>query len=340
VPGTVDAMTCLTNGFSDCGGKSRLMVALLRASGIPSRLVGGLILTEGVKRDTHVWVEVWDGEQWISYCPLNRHFRTKPANYLLLYRGDYPLLRHRYMDQVVYDFELRRIAAHQLVDSGETNRWRDVAAAASLTHLSPNSQWAVKFLLLIPLGALVVCFLRNVIGIPTIGTFAPVLIALGIHLAPLRWGIITLLAFLVVGLLVRYLLDGMKLLLVPRLSVMLTIVIMGMIMLVVFTDQVESELGVIVGLLPVVILTMSIERCWLLEVEDGFVNMLKHLLGTLASVVVICFVFRMRLLVNGCFALPELVLVVLALMLVLGRYTGFRVSELLRFRAIVHGTDI
>jgi len=336
VPGTVDAITCLTNGFSDCGGKSRLMVALLRASGIPARVAGGLILTEGVKRDTHVWVEAWDGEQWVPFCPLNRHYRTQPPNYLMLYRGDYPLLRHRYMDQVVYDFSLRRIAAHQVVESGETNRWRDIATAASMARLSPNSQWAVKFLLLIPLGALVVCFLRNVIGVPTIGTFAPVLISLGIHLAPLRWGIITLIAFLVAGLVVRYLLEGMKLLLVPRLSVMLTVVIVGMIGLVVLTDQVESELGTIVGLLPVVILTMSIERCWLLEIEDGFVNMLKHVSGTLASVVVICVVFRVRLLVNGLFALPELVLIVIALMLVLGRYTGFRLSELLRFRAIVH----
>ncbi|MCX7846542.1 MAG: hypothetical protein N2595_00700 [bacterium] len=336
VPGTVDAMTCLTNGYSDCGGKSRLMVALLRASGIPARVVGGLILTEGVKRDTHVWVEAWDGERWHSYCPLNRHYRTQPANYLLLYRGDYPLLRHRYMDQVVYDFTLRRIAAHQLIERGETNRWREIAAAATLARLSPNSQWAVKFLLLIPLGALVVCVMRNIVGVPTLGTFAPVLISLGIHLAPLRWGIITLVGFLVIGLLVRYVVEWMKLLLVPRLSVMLTVVIMGMVAMVAFTDQFENELGTVVGLLPVVILTMAIERCWLLELEDGTVNMLKHVLGTLLSVVVICVIFRMRFIVNSLFALPELVLVLLAMMLVIGRYMGFRLSELLRFRAIVH----
>lgn len=337
VPGTVDAVTCLTNGYSDCGGKSRLMVALLRASGIPARIVGGLILTEGVKRDTHVWVEVWNGERWESYCPLNRHYKTQPANYLILYRGDYPLLRHRYMDQVVYDFTLRRIGAHQLVDRGETNRWREIAGAVTLARLSPNSQWAAKFLLLIPLGALVICFMRNVIGIPTLGTFAPVLIALGIHLAPLRWGIATLVGFLVVGLVVRYLLEGMKLLLVPRLSVMLTVVIMGMVGLVAFTDQFESELGTVVGLLPVVILTMSIERCWLLEIEDGTVNMLKHVAGTLVSVLVVCLVFRVRVLVNSLFAMPELVLVVIAMMLVLGRYMGFRLTEVLRFHGIVHG---
>jgi len=107
-----------------------------------------------------------------------------------------------------------------------------------------------------------------------------------------------------------------------------------MIIFVVITDQVETELGVVVGLLPVVILTMSIERCWLLEIEDGFLNMSKHLLGTLASVVVICLVFRWKALTTILFAMPELLLALIAVMLLLGRYSGFRLSEFLRFRAM------
>ena len=58
VPGSYDAVTCLTNRAGDCGGKSRLMVALCRAAGIPARSVGGLIMTVGRKKTTHVWVEV------------------------------------------------------------------------------------------------------------------------------------------------------------------------------------------------------------------------------------------------------------------------------------------
>lgn len=339
VPGTMDAISALTNGTSDCGGKSRLMVAMCRACGIPARLVGGLILNEGIKRESHVWVEVWQNEQWVPYCPLNGRYQMMPSSYLLLYRGDYPLIRHRYMDKLGYSFTIFRMAALESDTNIGTNRWVQLATTASFSHLSPNGQWALRFLLLIPLGALVVCIIRNVIGLPTIGTFAPVLIAIGIHMAPLRWGIVTLLAFIGLGLLVRWLVDGLKLLLVPRLSVMLTIVIIGMITFVVLTDRFESELGVIVGLLPVVILTMSIERCWLLELEDGFVNMFKHLLGTLASVVVICLVFRWKALTSLLFAMPELLVAVIAVMLLIGRYSGFRLAEFLRFRALAHGDN-
>ena len=117
---------------------------------------------------------------------------------------------------------------------------------------------------------------------------------------------------------------------------MLTAVISGMIVFVVLTDRFETDLGAIVGLLPVVILTMSIERCWLLEIEDGFLNMIKHLSGTLGSVVIVCTVFRLRVLVNGLFVMPELLLAIVALMLVIGRYSGFRLSEVLRFRALAN----
>jgi hypothetical protein len=260
-----------------------------------------------------------------------------PSNYLLLYRGDYPLIRHRYMDALNYSFTIFRVAALESDTNVGTNHWQQLATVASFSHLSPNGQWALRFLLLIPLGALIVCIIRNIIGIPTLGTFAPVLIAIGIHLAPLRWGIATLLAFILLGLLVRWLVDGLKLLLVPRLSVMLTFVIIGMIAFVIITDRFESELGVIVGLLPVVILTMSIERCWMLELEDGFVNMFKHLLGTLFSVVVICLVFRWKTLTTLMFAMPELLLTVIAIMLLIGRYSGFRLAEFIRFRALANG---
>lgn len=334
VPGTMDALRALTEENGDCGGKSRLMVAMCRAVGIPARLVGGMILNEGIKRESHVWVEVWQDNTWVPYCPLNRHYRKMPGSYLLIYRGDYPLMRHRYMDDFTYEFSLTRLAAHTGDTGMLSNRWHTMATLASFSHLSPSGQWALRFLLLIPLGALVVCILRNIVGIPTLGTFAPVLISLGVHLAPLRWGIFTLVAFIGIGLLVRWVMDGLKLLLVPRLSVMLTVVIIGMIIFVVITDQVETELGVVVGLLPVVILTMSIERCWLLEIEDGFLNMSKHLLGTLASVVVICLVFRWKALTTILFAMPELLLALIAVMLLLGRYSGFRLSEFLRFRAM------
>ena len=336
ITGTQDALTCLTNGMSDCGGKSRLMAALCRASGIPARLVGGLILSEGLKRESHVWLEVLQGDHWVPYCPLNNHYQVLPENYLILYRGDYPLMRHQFVTDFTYSFDIRKKFAHESADPASTNSLRAFVCAASFYSLPPNSQWLVRILLLIPVGALIICLIRNMVGIPTLGTFAPVLIALAIHMAPLKWGIITLLIFVIIGYLVRRLIDNLKLLLVPRLSVMLSVVVVGVIVFVAVTSSFETPMGAYVGLLPVVILTMSIERCWLLELEDGFLTMIKYLAGTLAAVTVIYFCIQWRMLTKAVFVMPELLLVIIALILLVGRYSGFRLSELLRFRSIAN----
>lgn len=85
--GTTDALTALRLGEASCNGKSRLLVALMRASGIPARLVGGVVLESGKKRTSHQWVEAFAGGRWVPFDPTNRHFAELPANYLVLYRA-------------------------------------------------------------------------------------------------------------------------------------------------------------------------------------------------------------------------------------------------------------
>ena len=341
VPGTEDALTCLKNESSDCGGKSRLMVALCRAIGIPARLIGGLLLDEGIKNQTHVWCEVWKDNSWVPYCPLNRHAIFLPSNYMLLYRGDYSLMRHKYTEDFSYYFNITKsIVSISDTNNVSTNKLLLIANSISLSQLPPGKQWLIHILLLLPVGALIVCIFRNIIGISTIGTFTPVLIALGIYMVPLKWGIITLLIFLGLGLFVRWIMDRIKLLLVPRLSIMLTVVIIAMIAMVVMTNNIGTVIGSYVGLIPVVILTMLIERCWMLELEDGFLSMFKTLVGTLVTMAVVYFVFRWKPVSETLFAVPELLLVILAFMVLIGRYSWFRLVEIFRFYSIIKSKNL
>ena len=61
--------------------------------------------------------------------------------------------------------------------------------------------------------------------------------------------------------------------------------------------------------------------------------------GSLAVAVVAYLVMSIRQIEHVAFVFPELLLVVLAITLVLGRYTGYRVSELFRFREIGTGPN-
>jgi hypothetical protein len=81
-----------------------------------------------------------------------------------------------------------------------------------------------------------------------------------------------------------------------------------------------------------VILTGMIERFWTLETEDGASSSFKTLLGTLIIAASISLVLSLHALVRHMFRYPETLGLIMAGQLLIGRYTGYRLSELFRFR--------
>jgi hypothetical protein len=85
-------------------------------------------------------------------------------------------------------------------------------------------------------------------------------------------------------------------------------------------------------LFPMVILTGMIERFWTLEVEDGTYASFKTMLGSMFIATTIALVLGIHALVRILFQFPEILGLIMAGQLLLGRYTGYRLSELFRFR--------
>ena len=80
-------------------------------------------------------------------------------------------------------------------------------------------------ILLLPIGALVVCLLRVLVGIKTSGTFMPVLIALAFIQTSLITGLVGFLLVVATGLYIRGFLSRLNLLLVPRITAVIITVI-------------------------------------------------------------------------------------------------------------------
>jgi len=89
-----------------------------------------------------------------------------------------------------------------------------------------------------------------------------------------------------------------------------------------------------VGLLPFVILTMVIERFYLLVEESGVRQGIETALGSAAVSVIAYGIISWESLQMTFFLYPELLAAVAALQVLLGRYTGYRLSELFRFRSL------
>ncbi|HUI27348.1 MAG TPA: 7TM domain-containing protein [Candidatus Kryptonia bacterium] len=103
-----DAVTVLREERGSSTGKARLLTAMLRAVGIPARVVGGLKLEDASKkRATTSWVEARlgpAGDRWLPLDPGGGYFGWLPNQYLALYRGDLPLIVHSAEAQLEYEF--------------------------------------------------------------------------------------------------------------------------------------------------------------------------------------------------------------------------------------------
>lgn len=338
---TVGALECLREGRGDARAKSRLLVALCRNRGIPARLVVGLTLTRGNEQTAHVWAEAYAHKHWLPLCPFYHHFGKVPSTYLVFGFGDLLIARGRHVDDLHHAFLVEHTASDdELADadtSGDTEAFtaRTLAQRLSLDSLPGPERRLVEFLLLLPIAALIVCVFRNLIGIQSFGTFAPALVGLAFRDIGSWPGILVFLSIVLVGWGMRRGLDRYHLLQVPRTAVMLSLVVILLIAAVVVANYRDLEATKYIPLFPIVILTGMIERFWTLETEDGTSSSFRTLLGTMFISGIIAVSLSWSAVANHMFRFPETLGLIMALQLLIGRYTGYRLCELFRFRDFV-----
>jgi hypothetical protein len=318
--------------------RARTAMTVLAAARIPSRVVRGVPMTSRERRAEIVpWLEVHDGERWRYFDPVTGG-EGLPENFLVWWRGEDPMVQvDGGSDTDVTVSVQSSVADPILVARRRAEAHGDAFGELSLFSLPIESQAVYGVLLAVPLGALMVVFLRNVVGVETFGTFMPVLIALAFRETRLLWGVLLFSTLVVVGLSFRFYMERLRLLLVPRLAAVLTIVVLLMLGVSLLSQKLGFETGLSVGLFPMVILTMTIERMSIVWEERGPGDAIRQGLGSLLVAATCYLIMGLEIVEHLMFVFPELLLVTLAATLLLGRYTGYRLTELARFRALRGG---
>jgi hypothetical protein len=322
--------------------KVNLAVQLLAMAGIHARAIHGLRL-EVKRRHAPIihWLEVYDNTRWMSYEPVSGE-RGVPEDYLVWWKGMEPLVQAQGAKNVQISLSVVRSeeAALQLaVEKGILKK--PFLLGYSLFSLPVQTQAVYRVALLVPVGVLFLVILRNIIGIRTFGTFMPVLIALSFRETQLLWGVFLFTTLVGIGLLIRLYLEHLKLLAVPRLAAILIVVIGLMAFLSVLTHKLGFERGFSVALFPMVILTMTIERMSIVWDELGAFETIKQGVGSIIAAAIAYLIMSIQYVEHLVFVFPELLLIILAATILLGRYAGFRLLELRRFKALTEiKTDV
>jgi hypothetical protein len=209
----------------------------------------------------------------------------------------------------------------------------------SIYSLPISDQNTFKLLLMIPVGALVVVILRNLIGIRTSGTFMPILIALTFMQTKLLMGLLLFLVVVGVGLVMRSYLSHLNLLLVPRIASVLVFVIIVFATIGIVSHKLGWHSGHAVLFFPMIILSWTIERMSVLWEEEGPHEVMIQGGGSLLTATLAYLVMINPYLAHLIFNFPELMLVLLAIIIALGSYRGYRLLELGRFEPMTRGEE-
>lgn len=305
-------------------------IDLLGMAGVPARLAYGVRLDPEIGgQSPQPLVEYYDGAYWKVRDPIAPASVLDGRRIFVWHRGGGPLLdvtggeNSRVTFTVVKD----RIPLARLTDL------RDSPFLISTILGLPASERAVfRYIVLIPLGAFVVVLMRNIVGVATLGTFMPVLLALALLEIPLGSGLIMFAVLIGAGLWFRFLLSRLNLLVVPRVAACVVIVTLLMMLMSVISYRMGMGGAVQITLFPMIIIAWTIERMSLIWEEEGKRSALVQVGGSLVVAVMAYMFMRVSQVQYWAFYFPELLLVLLGGILLIGRYTGYRLSELIRFK--------
>ncbi|NIS60858.1 MAG: hypothetical protein GTO13_09205 [Proteobacteria bacterium] len=319
--------------------KKKLFIYLSRVAGVPARTVHGIILGDESKQNmVHSWAEVFLGGKWVPVDIENQLFVQLPETALILYRGDRPFMTSSGVKGLEYSFAVKQ------EDQWAFSFFYDTATKVgsivhewSLFSLPVEVQQVFRVILMIPLGAVIVSFFRNIIGVNTFGTFMPVLIALAFRNTKLGWGLVLFSAVIALGLVSRWFMDRLKLLLVPRLSVVVTVLVIILAVGSVIGHHAGIYRVLAVALFPMVIMTMTIERLSIILMERGAREALKVSLGTLLVSTCGYLMMSWVSIQDFFFTFPEILFALIGIQILMGRYTGYRLMECFRFHSFIEG---
>lgn len=305
-------------------------IDLLGMAGVPARIAYGVRLDEeaGSQLPTPL-VEYYDGSYWKVRNPEEPSAVLDGRQIFVWHRGGGPLLdlTGGENSRVSFTVAKDRIPLARLTDLSDSP-----LLVSTILGLPVAERAAFRYIVLIPLGAFVVVLMRNLVGVPTLGTFMPVLLALALLEIPLLRGLTMFTVLVAAGLWFRFLLSRLNLLVVPRVAACVVIVTLLMIMMSVISSRLGMSGGVQIALFPMIILAWTIERMSLIWEEEGKHSAIIQVGGSLCVAVLAYLFMRVPQIQYWVFYFPELLLILLAGILIIGRYTGYRISELIRFK--------
>ncbi len=194
---------------------------------------------------------------------------------------------------------------------------------------------SISLILMLPVIATILSFSRQVIGMKAFGIVTPAITTLSFLVMGLPYGLLIFSAILISGTLTRLLMSKLHLLYLPRMALVLTGVSIAVLLVFGLGVATDNTALASFSIFPILILTLLAEEFIALQFKSGAKKALTVTAWTLALSIGCYFIVSWQIVRTLFVSYPEIVLLAIPINILLGRWSGLRLTEYIRFRRLL-----
>lgn len=192
---------------------------------------------------------------------------------------------------------------------------------------------SVFLILMLPVIATIIASARQLVGIKAFGIFAPTVISLSFLVTGIRYGVAMFCIIIVLGTLARLFARRIRLLYLPRMAMVLSILAISIFVLFFIGSYFGNNI-IAISIFPILIMTVLAEHFISVQIDQGYKSALKLTGETLLLSLTGYFIGDWTVFKTTILAYPELILITFLINIFIGKFAGLRLTEYLRFKNI------
>jgi len=189
--------------------------------------------------------------------------------------------------------------------------------------------------------ATIIAFSRQVIGIKGLDIYTPLIVSFTFLVIGLKYGLIIFLTILLIGTLARLIVRRFRLLYLPRVTIILTAVVLAILFLFLASAYLDQKDLAATSIFSTLIMVALIERFISVQIERRTKKAIVLTAETLLLSIICYWVASCPWLRNQIINIPLWIISgTIIINILLGKWTGLRLSEYWRFREVIKRTEL
>jgi len=283
-----------------------------------------------------LWVQISDDSFDKMGKLLQPIFSVLHPKFILLTRSEAlnPIFEQTHSGEVIEKIKSRGIE-YRIIDERSSTSPLLVFSNLMTYFVSRGiSQNVIYLLLAVPFIVFVISFLRQFVGLSTFGVYAPLMLTLSFMVLGLKLGLFVFAVVMGVSYLIRLVFERVELLYIPKVSLLLSLLALSFFLVLGVAVEFDSPVNLSLTIFPMLVMATLSEKFLSAQSSEGT----RSAVITAAETVFISFVayaiVTWAWMQNGILALPEVILIPILGNIWLGRFTGLRLSEYIKFRSL------